>query len=77
MSKKTLFITIGIVIVIIAIFIWKNNNTLPELVLVKKGNLIQEVSASGRAEAVQSVELAFEKGGEIANKCQWDRLFLP
>ena len=37
-----------------------------DFIVAKRGNLIQEVSVTGRVKPVQTVELAFEKGGKIA-----------
>lgn len=42
-------------------------NTLPyDLTTVKKGDISQEVSVTGRVQPAQSVDLAFERGGKVA-----------
>ena len=42
------------------------NNSSYELTAVKKGDITQEVSITGRVQPAQSVELAFERGGKVA-----------
>ncbi|TSC52594.1 MAG: HlyD family secretion protein, partial [Parcubacteria group bacterium LiPW_39] len=38
-----------------------------ELAMVKKGEILQEVSVTGRVKSAESVDLAFEIGGQVAN----------
>ena len=71
MNKKTFFIIAGIILLIggiatAAFFITQANNASNEQVTVQRGDIVQEVSASGSVEAKQSVELAFEKSGKIS-----------
>lgn len=67
MRKKTLFIIIGIIIVVsvISIIIWKNNNITSEITLVKKGTLVQEVSTTGKVEFPTKVDLRFKNSGKL------------
>jgi len=69
MRKKTLFITLGIVIIIVgvvaALFIRRANDAPYELATVKKGDIAQEVSASGKVKSPTKVNLQFKNRGEI------------
>jgi multidrug efflux pump subunit AcrA (membrane-fusion protein) len=69
MRKKTLFITLGVVVVIVgvvaALFIRRANNVSYELATVKKGDIAQEVSASGKVKSPTKVNLQFKNRGEV------------
>lgn len=70
MNKKTLLITVGTVVVIGGIvgglFLKRLNNTPYEVVIVKRGDLIQEVSASGKVEFPTKIDLHFKNSGKLA-----------
>ncbi|MBK5215906.1 MAG: efflux RND transporter periplasmic adaptor subunit [Candidatus Pacebacteria bacterium] len=67
MRKKTLFIAIGIIsiISIAGVIIWKNNNISSELILVKRGTLVQDVSATGKVEFPTKIDLHFKNSGKL------------
>jgi len=69
MSKKTLFITIGVIVVIGAIattIITKRANGVPyELATVQKGSIVQEVSASGKVESPVKIDLHFKNNDKL------------
>ena len=68
MSRKTFF-TIAIVVLvggIVATLIFQRANKVPyELATVQRGNITQEVSASGKVESPTRVDLQFKNSGEI------------
>lgn len=67
--KKPIFIIpVVIVVVIIGLIIAGNINKKPayQISLVKKGNIIQEVSETGKIKPAESVNLAFDHGGKVA-----------
>ncbi len=69
MNKKTLLIIVGVAIVISSIaggfFLKKSNNGSYELVTVKKGNIVQEVSATGKVESPTKIDLHFKNSGKL------------
>lgn len=69
MRKKTLFITIGAIIIIsiIGFVIWKNNNIPSELISVKRGTLVQDVSATGKVEFPTKIDLHFKNSGKLVS----------
>ena len=68
--KKPIFI-IGLIIVgiILGIYFFSGSSKSPayEIVVAKKGNIIQEVSVTGQVKSEEKVDLAFEKGGRITS----------
>ncbi len=67
--KKPVFIITIIILAIILggyFYFFSGKKTGPEFVVVKKGNIVQEVSVTGNVKPVKSVDLAFEKIGRIA-----------
>jgi RND family efflux transporter MFP subunit len=65
--KKIWFWAAGLVVVIlISAGVFKSNNEKPVTVLVKRAELVQEVSVTGKVQAIDEVILAFERGGKIA-----------
>jgi len=65
-KKKT--ITGGIVVVIILVMIFSSGGgeeVLYETVIAERKDLVQEISATGRVEAVDRINLAFEKSGRV------------
>src|SRR3989344_1560321 len=69
-TKKIIIIfSVFVVVVVVAGFFIFDGGKKPsyELVEAKRGNIIQEVSITGVVKPSQSVDLAFEKGGRIAN----------
>ena len=69
MRKKTLFITIGAIVIIsiIGFIIWKNNNIPSELISVKRGALVQDVSATGKVEFPTKIDLHFKNSGKLVS----------
>lgn len=69
MNKKILFITGGIAIVVAgavgALFFQRLNNVSYELSDVKKGDIVQEVSASGKVESPTKIDLRFKNSGKL------------
>ncbi len=68
MNKKTLLITIGVAIIIsgiVGLFFLKRDNTPYEIVTVKRGDLLQEVSASGKVESSSKIDLHFKNSGKL------------
>ncbi len=62
---------ISLIIVILAVFFvyfifFRKSGSLPETVEAKRGNIVQEVSVTGKVKPSQSVDLAFEKAGKVA-----------
>lgn len=67
--KKPVVIIITIVLIIgIGFFIFSQGGNGPsyDFVVAERGDIIQEVSVTGRVTAAESVELAFEKTGRIS-----------
>lgn len=67
LTKKTIYI-IGAVILLIVLgylFFGRSKNSLYSYVKVIKGDVVQEVSVTGRVKPSEDVSLAFEKGGRI------------
>lgn len=67
MNKKTLSITavliaVGIVVVLL---VQKINDTTYELVTVQTGDMVQEVSASGKVESPTKIDLHFKSSGKL------------
>lgn len=69
MSKRALFVTIGIVVALAgitaALSVRRANDVPYELATVKKGDIAQEVSASGKVKSPTKVDLQFKNRGEI------------
>ncbi|MCF7898966.1 MAG: efflux RND transporter periplasmic adaptor subunit [Candidatus Pacebacteria bacterium] len=69
MNKNTLLITVGIVLVgagIVGGLLLKNSSNNPyELTTVKRGEMTQEVSASGKVEAPTKIDLHFKNSGKL------------
>lgn len=68
MSRKTLFIIALVFIIggVAATVIFQRANKVPyELATVQQGNIVQEVSASGKVESPTRVDLQFKNSGEI------------
>jgi HlyD family secretion protein len=65
MRKKILYIIIAITIGIVGIFVWKNNSTTSELILVKRGTVIQDVSSTGKIESPTNINLSFKNSGKL------------
>jgi len=66
--KKPKFFIPAIIIVVILILILSNGNKKPtyESIIIGRGDIKQEVSATGRVKPVESVDLAFEKSGKVS-----------
>lgn len=68
-SKLVILIFIAGVLVLGSVIYVRNSAKEPSygFVIAKRGNLIQEVSVTGRVKAVLDVDLAFERGGKVLN----------
>ncbi|MFA7216917.1 MAG: efflux RND transporter periplasmic adaptor subunit [Candidatus Paceibacterota bacterium] len=70
MNKKSLLIA-GIIIIVLAgatIFLIRRANNIPyELAVVQRGNMIQEVSASGKVESPTKIDLHFRSSGKLVS----------
>ncbi len=66
--KRPIFIigTIVLVAIIGAYFYFYGGETKSEFVIVKRGDIISEVSVTGRVKPFKNVDLAFEKNGRIS-----------
>lgn len=67
--KRPIFIIAVVILVIILggyFYFFSGKKTGPEFVIVKKGDIVQEVSVTGNVKPVKSVGLAFEKSGRIS-----------
>lgn len=66
--KKPLFFipTIIIIVIVIIILFSGGSKTTYETTIVTMGDVVQEVSATGRVKPVESVDLAFEKSGKVS-----------
>jgi HlyD family secretion protein len=66
--KKPIFFIPAIIIIIIVAIILSSGGSKPtyETTVVVRGDVIQEVSATGRVKPVESVDLAFEKSGKVS-----------
>lgn len=65
---KPIFIigTIVLAAIIGAYFYFYSGETGPKFVIVKKGDIISEVSVTGRVKPFKNVDLAFEKSGRVS-----------
>ncbi len=68
--KRPMYIVLIIVAILAGWGVWAyfagKNTPAFELTTVKKGEISQEVSITGRVKPAQSVDLAFERGGKVA-----------
>ncbi|MCK5021922.1 MAG: efflux RND transporter periplasmic adaptor subunit [Candidatus Pacebacteria bacterium] len=69
-KRKKLLISFIILIASIAVIsffiLGKEKESIYSFVVAEKGNLIQEISATGRVNAVNDIDLAFEKSGRVS-----------
>ena len=67
--KKPIFIITIILAIILGgyFYFFSGKETSPEFIIVKKGNIVQEVSVTGNVKPVKNVDLAFEKTGRISS----------
>lgn len=69
MNKKTLLTTVGIIVIIGGIvggiFLKRLNDVPYELIIVKRADLAQEVSASGKVESPTKIDLHFKNSGKL------------
>lgn len=65
--RRKYFVIIAAVLLVAAVFIFRGGKP-PErdFVLVKKADVLQEVSITGKVEPVRRLDLAFEKAGKVA-----------
>ncbi len=69
MKKKYIISALGIVVIGLSIAyatIFKEKKPNYDFIEAKRVNLVQEVSVTGRIEAVKNVDLAFELGGKVS-----------
>lgn len=67
LTKKSIYIIISIVVLVGAaiLFFWRPNKPGYSYIEVKRGDVIQEVSVTGRVKSAEEVNLAFERGGKV------------
>ena len=68
--KRPIFIAaISILAIVLGgyFYFFRGKKTDPEFIVVKKGNIVQEVSVTGRVKPSKSTDLAFEKSGRIVS----------
>ncbi len=68
--KRPIFIAAIIILAIVLggyFYFFSGKKTGPEFVVVKKSNIVQEVSVTGNVKPVKNVDLAFEKSGKISS----------
>ncbi len=68
-KRKYVWLSILLVILSIGGFFWMRANSKPiyEKATVTRGDITENVSVTGRVKSSESVTLAFEKGGKVAN----------
>lgn len=66
-SKKTL-LGVSVVVAVISMIVFASRETAAPLntTIVKKGNVVQEVSVTGRVKPANTVNMGFEKSGRVA-----------
>lgn len=69
LTKKQIYIISAAILLIVSgyLFFGRSNNSLYSYVQVSKGDVVQEVSVTGRVKPSEDVSLAFEKGGKITS----------
>ncbi len=67
--KKPIFFIPAIIVIIVLVLILSGGKKKPtyESIIVSRGDIRQEVSATGRVKPVESVELAFERSGKVVS----------
>lgn len=67
MKKTIIIIILSLIGILLGSYFYSSRSKKPayDSALVKKGNLSQEVSVTGRVRAAEEVELAFEKSGRV------------
>src|SRR3990167_6898022 len=68
--KRPAFIVSTIVLVLALsgyFYFWRDEDSKPEYIVVERGNIIQEVSVTGKVNPLKSADLAFEKSGKIVS----------
>lgn len=68
LPKKYIWISLGVIVLMGIIFSFSGNkNTpLPNTTTIKRGDLIQEVSVTGRVKPSSAVDLGFERAGRVS-----------
>ncbi len=66
-KKYIVWGAVGVVVVLVAIFIFKNGGNGAEVVTVAKKDIIQEVVVTGKTKADLQVDLGFDASGRVAN----------
>ena len=59
-------IVVAFIVLVVAVSLGKNKKSVYEFYTIKKGEVVQEVSVTGRVKSADNVDLAFEKGGKVA-----------
>ncbi len=67
LKKKSVIISIIIILAAIGTYFYFSGKSgiAPETVIVGRGNILQEVSVTGKTKSVQDVDLAFEQTGKV------------
>ncbi|HDY73103.1 MAG TPA: efflux RND transporter periplasmic adaptor subunit [Candidatus Jorgensenbacteria bacterium] len=66
--KKIIIVAVAIIVLVIAIRMsFKDDKQITySTIVAERADLIQEISATGRVEAIESIDLAFENSGRVA-----------
>ncbi len=69
MTKKQIYIIGAVILVIVVgyLFFGRSKTSLYSYVRVSKGDVVQEVSVTGRVKPSEDVSLAFERGGRVTS----------
>jgi len=66
-NKKVIAFTVVVVLIGAYILYTQSKTDIPyEFIVVEKGDLIQEISVTGKIKAAQDVDLSFEQGGRVS-----------
>jgi len=58
-------VVVAFIVLVVSVSLGKNKKPAFEFYTVKKGDVVQEVSVTGRVKSAENVALAFEKGGKV------------
>ncbi len=64
-KKKYFFISIGVLLIVVAFLLSKNGKEEENFVYVEKGDLVQELFETGSTEKGDDIKLGFKEGGRI------------
>jgi len=69
LMKKPAFYIPLVILIFIIIFSFFGHSSTPnyDVIVAKRGNIVQEVSVTGQVKSQEQIDLAFEKGGRISS----------